>query len=191
MAIKVTETEFPGLLIIEPQVFGDNRGYFCETFSERDFKAQTGLDIRFVQDNESRSCRGVLRGLHFQKGEAAQTKLVRCSEGAIVDFVLDIRKGSPTFGRWFAAELSADNHRQLFIPKGFAHGFAVLSPFATFQYKCDALYSAESEAGISILSPELGIDIPFAPEEVIMSQKDTLWPDWQELKNEEFFCYKA
>lgn len=178
--IEVKDTEFEGLKIIEPRVFADNRGYFCETYNLREFDEKVGT-VRFVQDNESRSSRGVIRGLHYQRGEHAQAKLVRCTEGCIIDIVLDIRPESATYGKHFCIELSAENHRQLFIPKGFAHGFVVLSEVATFQYKCDALYAPASEAGISILSPGLDIDIPVPAELRIFSEKDLRWPEWPDI----------
>ena len=149
--MEVIKTNIQGVLIIEPRVFGDSRGYFFESFNAREFREKTGLDINFVQDNESCSRYGVLRGLHFQRPPYTQSKLVRCVRGAVLDVVVDIRKGSPTYGRHVAVELSEDNHRQIFIPKGFAHGFAVLSETAVFQYKCDNFYAPQADGGISIL----------------------------------------
>ncbi|MDR2429255.1 MAG: dTDP-4-dehydrorhamnose 3,5-epimerase, partial [Candidatus Margulisbacteria bacterium] len=145
--MKVIQTEFPGLLIIEPQVFPDERGFFYESYSQKTFAA-VGLDAVFVQDNHSQSGRGTLRGLHFQKGALAQTKLVRCTLGEVYDVAVDLRRGSPTFKQWFGVTLSAANKKQFYIPRGFAHGFAVLSDSAEFQYKCDAYYAPQAEAGI-------------------------------------------
>lgn len=158
-------------MIIEPRVFEDARGYFFESFSQRDFDEQVG-PVRFVQDNESMSSYGVLRGLHFQRPPYAQAKLVRCVEGRVLDVAVDIRRHSPTYGQHVAVELTGENHRQFFIPPGFAHGFVVLSERAVFQYKCDQFYAPQSEGGISILDESLGIDwkIPFA--EAILSEKD-------------------
>ena len=169
--IKVIETSIPGVVIIEPTVFGDARGYFFESWSQRDFDAAVA-PIRFVQDNESRSTYGVLRGLHFQKGEFAQSKLLRVVKGCVLDVAVDIRPGSPTFGKHVSVELSEDNHRQLFIPRGFAHGFVVLSKDAVCQYKCDCFYHKESEAGIAWNDPALGIDWKIPVEDIILSDKD-------------------
>ena len=173
--MNVIKTEIDGVVIIEPKVFGDHRGYFFESFSERDFNAQV-RDVKFVQDNESKSCYGVLRGLHFQKPPHAQSKLVRVVKGAVLDVAVDIRKGSPTFGQHVAVELTEDNHRQFFIPKGFAHGFAVLSQDAVFQYKCDAYYDPQSEGAIVWSDPDLGIDWTIPADQVILSEKDTRHP---------------
>lgn len=183
----VIKTELDGVLIIEPKVFGDQRGYFFESYNEARFKEETGLDITFVQDNESKSSYGVLRGLHFQKGAKAQSKLVRVVSGKVLDVAVDIRKGSPTFGKHVSVELTEDNHRQLFIPRGFAHGFVVLSPEAIFQYKCDALYAPESEGAVAWNDPQLGIDwkIPF--EDIILSEKDKHHPLLEEAP--ELFDY--
>lgn len=169
--MKVIRTDIPDVVIIEPGVFGDHRGYFFESFSERDFAGQV-RKVRFVQDNESRSCRGVVRGLHFQLPPHAQSKLVRVVSGCVLDVAVDIRRGSPTFGRHVAVELSAENRRQLFIPRGFAHGFAVLSDDAVFQYKCDSYYAPESEAAIAWDDPDLGIDWGLPAESIILSEKD-------------------
>ena len=155
--MNVIKTAIDGVVIIEPRLFKDDRGYFFESFSERDFNAQVRT-VRFVQDNESKSSYGVLRGLHFQKPPFAQSKLVRVVKGAVLDVAVDIRKGSPTFGQHVAVELTEENHRQFFIPKGFAHGFAVLSETAVFLYKCDEFYHPEAGGGISILDDTLGID---------------------------------
>ncbi|MDR1453513.1 MAG: dTDP-4-dehydrorhamnose 3,5-epimerase, partial [Candidatus Margulisbacteria bacterium] len=145
--MQIIKTEFPGLLIIEPKVFPDARGFFYESYNQKTFAA-AGLDVVFAQDNHSRSVRGTLRGLHFQKGGLAQTKLVRCTLGEVYDVAVDLRRGSPTFKRWLGLTLSAENKKQFYIPRGFAHGFAVLSDLAEFQYKCDAYYAPQAEAGI-------------------------------------------
>ena len=169
--MEVIKTALEGVVIIEPRVFKDARGYFFESFSQREFDEKV-RPIRFVQDNESMSTYGVMRGLHYQRMPYTQSKLVRCVKGAVLDVAVDIRKGSPTFGQHVAVELSEDNHRQLFIPRGFAHGFAVLSDVAVFQYKCDNFYHPESDAGIQLMDEALGIDwrIPF--EQAILSEKD-------------------
>ena len=173
--MKVTKTEIEGVVIVEPEVFGDHRGYFLESFSERDFTAQV-REVKFVQDNESKSCYGVLRGLHFQKPPHCQSKLVRVVKGTVLDVAVDVRKGSPTFGQHVAVELSEDNHRQLFIPRGFAHGFVVLSDEAIFQYKCDNFYAPQSEGAIAWNDPALGIDWKLPEDKVILSAKDTCQP---------------
>lgn len=173
--IDVIETAIPGVVIIEPKRFGDARGYFCETWSQRDFDAAV-RPVRFIQDNESRSRYGVLRGLHFQKGRYAQSKLVRVIEGRVLDVAVDIRVGSPTFGCHVAVQLTGENHRQLFIPRGFAHGFAVLSPEALFQYKCDAFYAPDQEGAIAWNDPALGIDWGIPEADVILSEKDRHHP---------------
>lgn len=165
-------TEIEGVFIIEPRVFGDERGYFLESFSERDFAAATGLEVRFVQDNESRSKKGVLRGLHFQKEPYAQAKLVRVAQGRVLDVAVDIREGSPTFGKYVATELSGDNHRQMFIPKGFAHGYVVLEDDTVFQYKCDEYYHPELEGGIAWNDAQIGIEWGIPESEIILSDKD-------------------
>lgn len=173
--ITVRKTDIEGLLVIEPKVFTDTRGYFMETYSTKDF--DTILQgIRFVQDNESMSSKGVIRGLHFQKGFKAQSKLIRVIKGKVLDVAVDIRKGSPTFGKYFSVELSEENKRMLFIPRGFAHGFAVLSDEAVFQYKCDNLYCPESEATIRWNDPEIGIDWKLDGETVTTSPKDAAAP---------------
>ena len=174
--MKVIETTTEGLLIIEPKVFKDGRGHFFEAFSERDFQILTGRNLHFVQDNESESCYGVIRGLHFQQPPYAQSKLVRVVKGKVLDVALDLREGSPTFGRHLALELSGDNYRQLFIPQGFAHGFAVLSDSAVFQYKCDNYYAPSSEGAIAWNDPDLGIDWKLPPESIILSDKDRNHP---------------
>ncbi len=170
--MEVIKTPIEGLLIIEPRIFSDARGYFFESFSQRDFDEKVG-HVTFVQDNESMSTRGVIRGLHFQRPPYTQTKLVRCVRGAVLDIAVDIRKGSPTYGQHVAVELTGDNHRQFFISKGFAHGFAVLSETAVFQYKCDDFYHPEADDGISIQDETLGIDWRIPTEQAILSQKDT------------------
>lgn len=179
--MHISKCDIAGLLIIEPRVFGDERGYFMESFSERDFAAATGLDVRFVQDNESRSKRGVLRGLHFQKEPYAQAKLVRVAQGRVLDVAVDIREGSPTFGKYVATELSGDNHRQMFIPKGFAHGYVVLEDDTVFQYKCDEYYHPESEGGIAWNDAQIGIEWPLSESELILSEKDRKHPTLKEL----------
>lgn len=175
--INVITTELDGVVIIEPKVFGDARGYFFESFSERDFnEAMTpilGHGIKFVQDNESMSSYGVMRGLHFQTMPYTQSKLVRCVKGAVLDVAVDIRKGSPTYGQHVAVELTEDNHRQFFVPRGFAHGFAVLSETAVFQYKCDNYYASANDGGISIVDDSLGIDWRIPVENALLSEKDT------------------
>ena len=172
--MNIIKTEIEGVVIIEPRVFGDARGYFFESYNVRDFAAVSA--VTFVQDNESRSCYGVVRGLHFQKPPYAQAKLVRVVEGRVLDVAVDIRKGSPTYGRHVAAELSADNHRQFFIPQGFAHGFAVLSETAIFQYKCDNLYHPEAEGAIAWDDPTLAIDWQVPTDKVLLSEKDRHHP---------------
>lgn len=178
--MEVIKTDIEGVLIIEPKVFGDSRGYFFESFNQREFDSVVasilGHSVTFVQDNESLSRYGVLRGLHFQCPPFAQSKLVRCVRGAVLDVVVDIRKGSPTYGRHVSVELTEDNHRQTFIPKGLAHGFAVLSEEALFQYKCDDFYHPEADGGISILDDSLGIDWRIPAEKALLSEKDTRHP---------------
>lgn len=173
--MNVISTNIDGVVIIEPRVFEDARGYFFESFSQREFNEKV-KPVDFVQDNESKSTFGVIRGLHFQKPPYAQSKLVRCVRGAVLDVAVDIRKESPTYGQHVAVELTEDNHRQIFIPKGFAHGFAVLSDIAVFQYKCDEFYHPESEGGISLLDSELGIDWKIPTDKAILSSKDTKHP---------------
>ena len=170
--MEVIKTKIDGLLILEPRIFEDSRGYFFESFSQKDFNQQVG-PVVFVQDNESKSSFGVMRGLHFQRPPYTQSKLVRCVKGSVLDVAVDIRKGSPTYGQHVAVELTEDNHRQFFIPKGFAHGFAVLSETAVFQYKCDEFYHPESEGGISILDDSLRIDWRIPTDKAILSDKDT------------------
>ena len=173
--MKVIKTDIEGVVIIEPDVFGDSRGYFLESYSEKEFNSNV-RQVRFVQDNESRSHYGVLRGLHFQKPPYAQSKLVRVVKGAVLDVAVDIRKGSPTFGKYVAVELSEDNHLQCFIPRGFAHGFSVLSDEVLFQYKCDNYYAPQSEGGIRWDDPNLNIDWQIPTDKVILSEKDTKHP---------------
>lgn len=175
--MNVIKTNIEGVLIFEPKVFNDARGYFFESFSQREFDEKVapilGHTIRFVQDNESMSSYGVMRGLHFQRPPFTQSKLVRCVKGAVLDVAVDIRKGSPTFGQHIAVELTEDNHRQFFISKGFAHGFAVLSETAVFQYKCDEFYHPEADGGISIMDQSLGINWKIPTDQALLSEKDT------------------
>lgn len=175
--MEVIKTDIEGVLILEPKVFGDSRGYFFESFSQREFDEKVtpilGHTIHFVQDNESMSSYGVMRGLHFQRPPYTQSKLVRCVKGAVLDVAVDIRKGSSTYGKHVAVELTEDNHRQFFVPRGFAHGFAVLSETALFQYKCDEFYHPEADAGISILDDSLGINWRISTDKSILSDKDT------------------
>ena len=169
--MEVIKTAIEGLVIIEPKVFQDARGYFFESFSQREFEEKV-RKINFVQDNESMSSYGVMRGLHFQRPPYTQSKLVRCVKGKVLDVAVDIRKGSPTYGQHVAVELSEDNHRQFFVPRGFAHGFAVLSETAIFQYKCDNFYAPEADGGISIKDETLGIDWQIPTENAVLSGKD-------------------
>ncbi len=186
--MEVIKTAIEGVLIIEPRVFKASRGYVLESFSKREFDEKVGAilghTIDFVQDNESMSSYGVMRGLHFQKMPYSQSKLVRCVKGAVLDVAVDIRKGSPTFGQHVAVELTEDNHRQFFIPRGFAHGFAVLSETAVFQYKCDEFYHPEADGGICIKDESLGIDWKIPVEKAILSEKDMKHPC---LKDAELF----
>ena len=170
--INVIKTDIEGVVIIEPKVFGDSRGYFFESWSQKDFD-ELVRPIKFVQDNESMSTYGVMRGLHFQRPPFTQSKLVRCVKGAVLDVAVDIRKGSPTYGKHVAVELTEENHRQFFVPRGFAHGFAVLSETAVFQYKCDNFYAPQADGGISILDDSLGIDWRIPTEKALLSGKDT------------------
>lgn len=170
--VNVIKTEIDGVVIIEPKVFGDSRGYFFESWSQKDFD-ELVRPVKFVQDNESMSTFGVMRGLHFQAPPFTQSKLVRCVKGAVLDVAVDIRKGSPTYGQHVAVELTEDNHRQFFVPRGFAHGFAVLSETAVFQYKCDNFYAPQADGGISILDDSLGIDWRIPTDKAILSEKDT------------------
>lgn len=179
--MNVIDTEIAGIKIIEPDVHGDNRGWFCETYNAERYKA-AGIDVDFVQDNESFSSRGVIRGLHWQAGEHCQAKLVRVIKGAVWDVAVDIRKGSPTYGRHVAVVLSESNRRQLFIPRGFAHGFVVLEDDTLFSYKCDNLYCHPSERGMRFDDPVLGIQWPDVGCELILSDKDKLHPNFSEVE---------
>lgn len=174
--MNIIETSIPGVLILEPRVFKDARGYFFESFSQREFDEQIapllGHTVHFVQDNESMSSYGVMRGLHYQRMPYTQTKLVRCVKGAVLDVAVDIRRGSPTFGQHVAVELTEENHRQFFVPRGFAHGFEVLSETAVFQYKCDEFYHPEADAGINIQDESLGIEWRIPIKDAILSEKD-------------------
>ena len=174
--IEVVKTEIPGVLIIEPKVFGDDRGYFMESFNAREFAEKTGIDVTFVQDNESKSRFGVLRGLHFQLPPFTQSKLVRVVKGKVLDVAVDIRKGSPTYGKYVTCEMTEENKRQFFVPKGFAHGFCVLSDEAVFQYKCDDFYHPEAEGAIAWDDPDIAIQWPVEVEKVILSEKDKHHP---------------
>lgn len=173
--MQVIKTEIEGVFILEPSVFKDARGYFFESFSKKQFDREV-MPVNFVQDNESKSTKGVLRGLHFQKPPYSQAKLVRCVVGSVLDVAVDLRKGSPTFGKYVAVELSGDNHREFFIPKGFAHGFEVLSDVAVFQYKCDEYYHPESEGGLDPFDPALSISWRISSEKAIVSEKDKTHP---------------
>lgn len=173
--MQIIETEIEGLMVLEPRVFEDKRGYFYEAYRENLLAAE-GLNYHFVQDNQSRSARGVIRGLHLQLPPHAQTKLIRVTEGCILDVAVDLREGSATFGKWVGVELSVENHRQLLIPKGFAHGFSVLSSHATILYKCDAYYNKEAEAGIRFDDPDLNIDWRVDPKKATISEKDMQLP---------------
>lgn len=180
--MKFTKTALEGVWIVEPNRFGDARGYFMETFKASAFEEATGLRPDFVQDNESMSTRGVLRGLHFQKGEFSQAKLVRVSRGRVLDVAVDIRHGSPTFGQYVAVELSDENLRQLYIPRHFAHGFLVLSDVAQFQYKVDNIYCPQSEATLRFDDPAVGVDWPIAGEEMLLSAKDLVGMSLDDVK---------
>ena len=179
--MAVIKSAIEGVLIIEPKVFGDERGYFFESYNEERFRAETGIETRFVQDNESKSRYGVLRGLHFQRPPHAQAKLVRVVRGRVLDVAVDIRSGSPTYGKYVAVELSEDNHRQLFLPRGMAHGFVVLSDEAIFQYKCDNLYHPESEGAIAWNDPTIGIDWGIVEGDIILSERDKHNPTLAEI----------
>ncbi len=175
LTMDVINTAIDGVVIIEPRIFTDARGYFFESYSKREFDEKV-CPVDFVQDNESCSTRGVMRGLHFQRPPFTQAKLVRCVKGRVLDVAVDIRKGSPTYGKHVAVELSEENHRQFFVPRGFAHGFAVLSDVAVFQYKCDNYYAPQADGGISIADASLGIDWQIDPAEALLSEKDTKHP---------------
>jgi len=176
--MTIHETDIEGLLIVEPKVFKDERGYFYESYNQQVYE-QHQVKTRFVQDNQSKSVRGVVRGLHYQLNPFAQTKLVRVLEGIILDVAVDIRKGSPTFGKWFGAELSAENMKQMLIPKGFAHGFSVLSETAIVFYKCDQFYNPEHERGIRLNDPDLDIDWKIPQEDMIISSRDSGLPSFE------------
>ena len=178
--MKVKSTPLKNCYIIESTVFEDDRGYFYEKFNEQKFEQLTGMNGHFVQDNVSKSSYGVLRGLHLQKGDMAQAKLVSCLEGRVWDVAVDLREDSPTFGRWFGVELSAENRLQFYIPRGFAHGFSVLSPTAVFAYKCDNFYNKESEGGIIWNDAELNIDWKLPMSDIILSEKDKVQKTFQE-----------
>ena len=180
--MDVIKTAIEGVVIIDPKVFKDARGYFFESFSQREFEEKV-RKINFVQDNESMSSYGVMRGLHFQAPPFTQSKLVRCVKGAVLDVAVDIRKGSPTYGQHVAVELTEDNHRQFFVPRGFAHGFAVLSETAVFQYKCDNFYAPQSEGAVAWDDPDLAIDWQIPGEDVILSEKDSHHPAFKDLLN--------
>ncbi len=187
--LKVTKTKLTDVLIVEPAVFGDHRGFFTESYAQADFRA-AGIDHDFIQDNHSLSAEaGVLRGLHFQKGDAAQTKLIRVVSGAVLDVIVDIRKGSPSYGQWEGYILSESNHRQLLVPKGFAHGFVTLTPNVHFLYKCDNYYNAQADAGIAFDDPDLAIDWPIAKEQAILSDKDQHHPTLKAFEAENTFVY--
>lgn len=181
--MKIEKTKLEGCYIVHDTVHGDNRGYFFESFHKKRFYEQTGLSIDFVQDNQSRSQRGVLRGLHFQQGENAQAKLVRVLAGKVLDIAVDLRKNSATFGEHVAVELTEDSRTQFFVPRGFAHGFVVLSETAVFFYKCDNFYDKESEGGIIYNDPYLNIDWQLSEADILLSDKDKLLPTLQELKD--------
>lgn len=181
--MEIIKTEIEGLLLLKPKVFIDSRGYFYESYSKREFDEAVGYPVEFVQDNQSKSSYGVVRGLHFQLPPFTQSKLVRCIKGTVLDVAVDLRKGSPTFGRHLAVELSEENKMQFFIPKGFAHGFSVLSPEAVFQYKCDNYYAPQADGGISLFDDSLGIDWHIAPADRILSDKDRKHPLLSEIES--------
>ena len=184
--MEIIKTNIEGVLIIEPKVFGDKRGYFFESFSQREFDEKVapilGHTINFVQDNESMSSYGVMRGLHFQRPPFTQSKLVRCVKGAVLDVAVDIRKGSPTYGQHVAVELTEYNHRQFFVPRGFAHGFAVLSDEAVFAYKCDNIYTPSAERGLRFDDPAIGINWRIKPEKWNLSEKDKKHPTFSDIE---------
>lgn len=185
--MNVIRTDIEGLAVIEPRIFNDSRGYFFESFSERDFCEQVA-QVKFVQDNESKSSYGVIRGLHFQKPPYAQAKLVRVVKGKVLDVAVDLRAGSPTYGKHFAVELSDENHRQFFIPRGFAHGFSVLSDEVVFQYKCDNYYAPQSEGSVIWNDPDLAIDWGVPRDKAVLSEKDSVNPRLRDL--EKIFEYR-
>lgn len=178
--MNVIKTPIEGLLIIEPRVFHDARGYFVETYNEQRYR-EAGVDAMFVQDNQSCSTYGVVRGLHFQKPPYTQAKLVSCTKGRVLDVAVDLRMGSPTYGKWFSVELSEENHRQFYIPRGFAHGFSVLSEQAVFTYKCDNLYHPEAEGGLLLSDPDVAIDWQVPEDKRVISEKDTKHPLFKDL----------
>lgn len=180
--MNIKETKLKGCFVIEPKVFEDNRGYFLETFNQKTFTAITGINIDFVQDNESQSSKGVLRGLHYQRGEYAQAKLVRTIKGKVLDVAVDLRKDSTTFGEHITVELSEENKKQLFVPRGFAHGFIVLEDETVFSYKCDNFYNFESEAGIIYNDKTLNIDWKLLENEILISEKDKILPLFENAK---------
>lgn len=188
--MEIISTPIPGLVVIKPDVYVDGRGYFFESFSERRYDEILGKR-HFVQDNESRSCKSVIRGLHFQRADAAQAKLIRVVKGCVRDVAVDLRLGSPSFGKAFAVDLSEDNHLQFFIPRGFAHGFSVLSDEAIFQYKCDNYYNPALEAGIAWNDPALDIDWGVEKGGEILSDKDSLYPTLEHLPKEYLFRYEG
>ncbi len=185
--MEVIKTAIKDVLIIEPKIFGDERGYFFESFNAKEFSEKTGLNVNFVQDNESLSRYGVLRGLHFQMPPYSQSKLVRVVKGRVLDVVVDIRKGSPTYGKYEMCELTEENHRQFFIPKGMAHGFAVLSELALFQYKCDDFYHPEAEGAIAWNDTDIAIPWPIPLEDTILSEKDKHHPFLKDLDSPFFY----
>ncbi|MBB6128194.1 dTDP-4-dehydrorhamnose 3,5-epimerase [Mucilaginibacter lappiensis] len=174
--MAITPTPIEGLIVLTPRIFNDDRGYFFESFNERTFSDAIGSQVQFVQDNESFSTKGVLRGLHLQKGEHAQAKLVRVTQGEVLDVAVDLRKDSPTYGQHYGVLLTADNHKQFFIPKGFAHGFVVLSDTAIFQYKCDNYYNTKAEGGLNYADPALNINWQLSADELIVADKDKELP---------------
>lgn len=187
--IKVTETNLADVKLVEPSVFGDHRGFFTESYSEKDFK-DAGIHYNFIQDNHSLSAEaGVIRGLHFQKGKSAQTKLIRVVSGAVLDVIVDIRKGSPTYGKWEGYILSEYNHRQLLVPRGYAHGFMTLTPNVNFLYKCDNYYDAAADGGIAFDDPDLAIDWPMDIDKAILSEKDRQHPTLKEFELDNPFVY--
>jgi len=179
--MNVIKTDFPGLMIVEPRIFGDDRGYFFESYNAK-LMSDAGIQTVFMQDNQSLSKYGVIRGLHFQRNPFSQTKLVSALEGTIYDVALDLRKGSPTFGKWFGLELSSVNKRQVYIPQGFAHGFSVLSQRAIIHYKCDNFYNPQSEGGVLYNDPALGIDWKVDATKVFISEKDKLLPTFEQIE---------
>lgn len=185
--MKVIETDIRDVLILEPKIFTDERGYFYETYNQKDFNSiiseKIGYTVRFVQDNESKSSYGVVRGLHFQNPPYSQSKLVRCLYGKVLDVAVDLRKASPTYGKHIEVELTGENKRQLFIPRGFAHGFSVLSEVAVFQYKCDNFYAPGNEGGISLFDPSLNISWGIPREDLILSDKDGKYPLFEDFNS--------